>query len=234
MLLRRAGPKAWLVPALLFLVLAILIVRSSVMKSTPGRNSEKMQMVLKPELTLAQRLDRAQMALKPGASLAEISDSLVHLAEVPVSALEADKAMIQGLESKLIAAQGVAARQEAIRAEKQRPAKRSPQSAEIDGAVTVVSGEWTCSATAEGLDRVEAAIARGDRPKALRTMGSTGSIALDGGMQVKVLDDRSGQRRVRVMTNHAGERYLRDGKGVFTADVRIDRECWVRSEALTR
>jgi hypothetical protein len=53
-------------------------------------------------------------------------------------------------------------------------------------------------------------------------------------MKVKILDVVLGKRRVRVLTNYAGETYLKDEQGSFLADPRIGRECWVVSEAVTR
>jgi|ERR1019366_1565247 hypothetical protein len=61
-----------------------------------------------------------------------------------------------------------------------------------------------------------------------------GQIGLDGGMKVKILEVGLGRRRVRILTNDAGESYLKDEQGVFPADPRIGRECWVVSEAVTR
>jgi hypothetical protein len=61
----------------------------------------------------------------------------------------------------------------------------------------------------------------------------TGSIGLDGGMKVKILDTGIGKRQVRVLTNDAGDAYLKDEQGEFPADPRIGRECWVVSEAVT-
>jgi hypothetical protein len=60
----------------------------------------------------------------------------------------------------------------------------------------------------------------------------TRSIAIDAGMKVKVLDSSFGKRKVRVLTNSAGETLLKDDEGVFSADPRIGRECWAVTEAL--
>jgi hypothetical protein len=75
---------------------------------------------------------------------------------------------------------------------------------------------------------------RGDNAELKRTLVKTRSIGIDGGMKVKILDFGFGKRKVRVLTNDAGETHLKDEQGVFPADPRIGRECWVVSEALTR
>ena len=74
---------------------------------------------------------------------------------------------------------------------------------------------------------------RGDMGEVRRTLMRTGSIGLDGGMKVKILDTGIGKRQVRVLTNDAGDAYLKDEQGEFSADPRIGRECWVVSEAVT-
>jgi len=43
-------------------------------------------------------------------------------------------------------------------------------------------------------------------------------------MSVKILGVGFGKRKVRVLTNDAGETYLKDDQGVFAADPRIGRE----------
>jgi len=75
---------------------------------------------------------------------------------------------------------------------------------------------------------------RGDNAEVKRTLVKTRSIGIVGGMQVKILDFGFGKRKVRVLTNDAGEAYLKDEQGVFPADPRIGRECWVAAEAVTR
>ncbi|MGD0618548.1 MAG: hypothetical protein ABSB67_12885 [Bryobacteraceae bacterium] len=64
-------------------------------------------------------------------------------------------------------------------------------------------------------------------------MNLTRSIGLNGGMSVKILDIGLGKRKVRVLSDTVGETYLRDEQGVFPADPRIGRECWVGVEALS-
>src|ERR1039458_9752266 len=45
-----------------------------------------------------------------------------------------------------------------------------------------------------------------------------GQIGLDGGMKVKILEVGLGRRRVRILTNDAGESYLKDENEIFPAD----------------
>ena len=95
-------------------------------------------------------------------------------------------------------------------------------------------GFWPCGSTTEAFDELMKWAVRGDNAEVKRTMRTTRSFALEGGMKVKILDIGFGKRKVRVLTNSAGEASLKDEQGVFSADVRIGRECWVVSEALTR
>ena len=112
----------------------------------------------------------------------------------------------------------------------------SPSHAHIGETVTVrhSNGFWPCSPTTEAFDEIIKWVVRGDKDEIWRSMRATGSIAVDGGMSVKILDIGIGKRRIRVLTNDAGEAYLKDEQGSFPADLRIGRECWVVSEALSR
>lgn len=98
--------------------------------------------------------------------------------------------------------------------------------------VREAKGFWPCGSTPEAYDELMKWATHGDNPELKRAMGATRSIALSGGMQVKILDIGFGKRRVRVLTNDAGQTYLKDEQGVFPADVRIGRECWITAEAL--
>lgn len=71
---------------------------------------------------------------------------------------------------------------------------------------------------------------RGDNAEVKRTLVKSRSIGLAGRMKVKILDFGFGRRRVRVLTNSAGQAFLRDKQGTFPADLRIGRECWVVAE----
>lgn len=109
----------------------------------------------------------------------------------------------------------------------------------IGDTATVRQGQgfWPCGSTPDALEELMKWAARGDKEAVTRTLFKTKSIGIVGGMQVKILDSRgflSIQRRVRVLTNDAGEARLKDEQGEFSADPRIGRECWVASEALTR
>jgi hypothetical protein len=116
------------------------------------------------------------------------------------------------------------------------PQASTPSTAAVGDTVTVRKGNgfWPCGSTKEAFDELMKWSVRGDNDEIKRTMRITRSFALDGGMQVKVLDVGFGKRKVRVMTNDAGEAYLRDEQGTFPADPRIGRECWVVAEALSR
>jgi len=115
-------------------------------------------------------------------------------------------------------------------------APASSSTAGIGETVTVRQGNgyWPCGSTTEAFDELMKWSVRGDQAEIKRTLVKTGSIGIDGGMKVKILDFGFGKRKVRVLTNDAGEAYLKDEQGVFPADPRIGRECWVVSEALTR
>ena len=76
--------------------------------------------------------------------------------------------------------------------------------------------------------------ARGENAEVKRTLLKISSVGLDGGMKVKILDTEFGKRKVCVLTNYSGEAYLKDEQGVFPADPRKGRECWVVSEAPAR
>jgi len=109
--------------------------------------------------------------------------------------------------------------------------------AHIGDTATVIesNGFWPCGSTPEALDELTKWAVRGDHSELMRTMRSTRSIGLMGGMQVKVLDSRgflAQIRRVRVLTNASGESSLHDEQGFFAADPRIGRECWIDSETL--
>jgi hypothetical protein len=95
-------------------------------------------------------------------------------------------------------------------------------------------GYWPCGSSREALDEMLKWYARKDEAEIKRTMGRTRSIGIVGGMRVKIIDSGFGERKVRVLTNDAGESVLRDEKGSFPADPRIGRECWVVSEAVGR
>jgi hypothetical protein len=95
-------------------------------------------------------------------------------------------------------------------------------------------GFWPCGSNPEAFSELMKWAVRGDNPEVKRTMRATRSFGLVGGMRVKILDVGFGRRRVRVLTNSAGEAYLKDEEGSFAADPRIGRECWVVSEALVR
>ncbi len=112
----------------------------------------------------------------------------------------------------------------------------SPSTAAIGETVTVrqSNGFWPCGSTTEAFDELMKWAVRGDNAEVKRTLVKTRSIGIDGGMKVKILDFGFGKRKIRVLTNDAGEAYLKDEQGVFPADPRIGRECWVVSEALTR
>jgi len=120
---------------------------------------------------------------------------------------------------------------------KSRPSPpASPGTAGIGETVTVrqSSGFWPCGSTTEAFGELMKWAVRGDNAEVKRTLVKTRSIGIVGGMQVKIQDFGFGKRKVRVLTNDAGEAYLKDEQGVFPADPRIGRECWVVSEALTR
>ena len=119
------------------------------------------------------------------------------------------------------------------------PPSPSPSTTGIGETVTVrqSNGFWPCGSTTEALDELTKWAVRGDSAEVRRTLFKTRSIGIDGGMKVKILDTRGfliQQRKVRVLTNSAGEAYGRDEQGQFPADPRIGHECWVDSQALTR
>jgi hypothetical protein len=119
-------------------------------------------------------------------------------------------------------------------ATQQAPANGSR--ADIGETLTVqrAKGFWVCASTPDALREMLKWVVADDQAEVKRTMVRTHSIAVNGGMKVKVLDIGFGKRKIRVLTNDAGEMYLRDEKGAFPADPRIGRECWVPSEALAR
>jgi hypothetical protein len=97
-------------------------------------------------------------------------------------------------------------------------------------------GFWPCGSTVQALDEMIKWAVRGDSNEIKRVMRATGSIGLIGGQRVKVLDTDgwiAQERKVRVESASDGSVYLRDEQGVFLADRRIGRECWVVSEALS-
>jgi hypothetical protein len=95
------------------------------------------------------------------------------------------------------------------------------------------TGYWPCGSSESAFDELVKWAALHDEAETKRTMVRTHSIAVLGGMQVKVLESHIGMRKIRVLTNDAGEGYLRDEKGVFASDSRIGKECWIAPEALT-
>jgi LSD1 subclass zinc finger protein len=99
--------------------------------------------------------------------------------------------------------------------------------------VRKAEGFWPCGSTPAAFDELLRWAVRGDNAELKRTMYMTHSFALDGGMKVKILGVGFGRRKVRVLTNAGGEAYLNDADGVFAADPRIGRECWVVEEALS-
>jgi len=78
-------------------------------------------------------------------------------------------------------------------------------------------GFWPCGSTTDAFDELMKWAVRGDMGEVRRTLMKTGSIGLDGGMKVKVLDTGIGKRQVCVLTNSAGEAQLKDEQGVFPA-----------------
>jgi hypothetical protein len=120
--------------------------------------------------------------------------------------------------------------------ERRPAATLSPSKADVGETVTVrqANGFWPCGSTTQAFDELMKWTARGDNAEVRRTLVLTRSIGLNGGMDVKILDIGLGKRKVRVLTNTAGEAYLRDEQGVFPADPRIGRECWVVAAALSR
>jgi len=111
----------------------------------------------------------------------------------------------------------------------------SPSKAEVGETVTVrqANGFWPCGSTTQAFDDLMKWAVRGDNAGVRRSMNLTRSIGLNGGMSVKILDIGLGKRKVRVLSDTVGETYLRDEQGVFPADPRIGRECWVGVEALS-
>jgi hypothetical protein len=103
--------------------------------------------------------------------------------------------------------------------------------AHIDETATILQMR-PCSPTKEALDEVVKWSVLHDEPEFNRTMRTTHSFVVEAGMRVKVLDSGFATRKIRVLTNTAGEDYLKDEQGVFAADPRIGRECWVDFEAL--
>lgn len=103
--------------------------------------------------------------------------------------------------------------------------------AHVGETVTVLQTR-PCGSTEEALDELVKWAVRGDNAEFNHTMRATRSFALDAGMKVKILDTGFGKRKIRVVTNNAGEAYLKDEQGAFPADTRIGRECWVNFEAL--
>jgi hypothetical protein len=113
------------------------------------------------------------------------------------------------------------------------PAASPPSTAAVHvGDTVTVLQVRPCSPTEDGLSELLKWSVRGDTAEFNRAMTRTGSIGIVPGMKVKVLDTGFGKRKVRVLTNDAGEAYLKDEQGTFPADTRIGRECWVNSEAL--
>lgn len=116
------------------------------------------------------------------------------------------------------------------------PASNDPSSSVVIGETAKVkgaSGYWPCGSSETAFDELTKWTGLHDEAEVKRTLGRTHSIGVLGGMQVKVLDSHVGMRKIRVLTNDAGEAYLRDEKGVFASDPRIGRECWIAPEALT-
>jgi hypothetical protein len=116
------------------------------------------------------------------------------------------------------------------------PAATSYRAGDIGETVTVRHGTgfWPCGSTTEAFNELMKWAVQGDNGEVKRTLVKTGSIGLVGGMHVKVIDVGFGKRKVRVLTNDAGETTLTDEQGAFPADPRIGRECWVVSEAVIR
>lgn len=94
-------------------------------------------------------------------------------------------------------------------------------------------GVWPCGSTAAALQEMTKWAARGDKAEVFRTMRTTGSIGLLGGMSVKILDGSvlGYERQVRVLTGSDGSAIHTDAEGTYS-DPRVGRECWVVSEAL--
>ncbi len=92
---------------------------------------------------------------------------------------------------------------------------------------------WTCTPTQEALDEVMNWLVRHDDEEARRTSIKTGSIAVRSGQQVKILDQTFSERKIRVLSADDGQTYLWDEQGVFAADPRMGRECWVVREAVS-
>ncbi len=109
-----------------------------------------------------------------------------------------------------------------------------PVGAGITATVVEGRGFWPCGSTTAAYDELMKWSVRGDMAEVRRTLTRTRSIGIVGGMKVKVLDIGFGRKKIRVLTNSAGQSTLRDEQGVFSADPRIGRECWVVSEALSR
>ena len=103
------------------------------------------------------------------------------------------------------------------------------ENAKVKGA----SGYWPCCSSEAAFDELIKWAGLHDEAELKRTLARTHSIGVLGGMQVKVLDSHVGMRKIRVLTNDAGEAYMRDEKGAFASDPRIGRECWIAPEALS-
>lgn len=86
--------------------------------------------------------------------------------------------------------------------------------------ITVAPGWWPCGSTEEAFSNITKWLVLKDMREALRTMLETRSLALTGGMQVKVLEHGFVKSQVRVL--HSS---VRD-------DPRIYRKCWVAVEAV--
>jgi hypothetical protein len=123
------------------------------------------------------------------------------------------------------------------------PASTDPASSDAPASSHVVIGEtakvkgasgyWPCGSSEAAFNELIKWAGLHDEAELKRTLARTHSIGVLGGMQVKVLDSHVGIRKIRILTNDAGEGYLRDEKGVFASDSRIGRECWIAPEALT-
>ena len=119
-----------------------------------------------------------------------------------------------------------------VQRDNSRTPKAPPPSSAIiyDGDIaTVRDGLWWCGSTKEALDEMMKWEARHDREEVARVMLRTRSVALTGGIQVKVLDSGGflySESRVRTLTQ------AKQGDPSFNP--RIGLECWTVTEALTR
>ena len=116
-----------------------------------------------------------------------------------------------------------------------RPATRrvptpSTTTAGVGDVVIVHSGLWVCGSTKEAFWEMTKWAVRGDK-EMFRVMRRTSSFGLRDGAQVKILDLGITATKVRVL----GQLDPEDGRvHAYPEDVRIGRECWVASEAVTR